>query len=174
MKSNLEYLVVWAEKIIVMKLGMIEVNIGNDKGARNNGEDTRETRKLETDWCVYMRRDFSSVAQSCPTLCNPMNRSTPGFPVHHKLPEFTQTHVHRVSDAIQPSYPLSSLSPPAPNPYVGRVIIHTLALLEGRWWYGRLQEIELEKKGKQAHRDPSESGKGLIPYLRGSGWTKKF
>ena len=59
MKSNLEYLVVWAEKIIVMKLGMIEVNIGNDKGARNNGEDTRETRKLETDWYVYMQRDFS-------------------------------------------------------------------------------------------------------------------
>ena len=59
---------------------------------------------------------FSSVAQSCPTLCDPMNRSTPGLPVHHQLPEFTQTHVHRVSDAIQPSHPLSSLSPPAPNP----------------------------------------------------------
>ena len=59
---------------------------------------------------------FSSVAQSCPTLCDPMNRSTPGLPVHHKLPEFTQTHVHRVSDAIQPSHPLSSHSPPAPNP----------------------------------------------------------
>ena len=59
---------------------------------------------------------FSSVAQSCPTLCDPMNRSTPGLPVHHHLPEFTQTHVHRVGDAIQPSHPLSSLSPPAPNP----------------------------------------------------------
>ena len=57
-----------------------------------------------------------SVAQSCPTLCDPMNRSTPGLPVHHQLPEFTQTHVHRVSDAIQPSHPLSSSSPPAPNP----------------------------------------------------------
>ena len=57
-----------------------------------------------------------SVAQSCPTLCDPMNRSTPGLPVHHQLPEFTQTHVHRVSDAIQPSHPLSSPSPPAPNP----------------------------------------------------------
>ena len=55
---------------------------------------------------------FSSVAQSCPTLCNPMNCSMPGLPV----PEFTQTHVHRVSDAIQPSHPLSSPSPPAPNP----------------------------------------------------------
>ena len=58
---------------------------------------------------------FSSVAQSCPTLCDPMNRSTPGLPVHHQLPEFTQTHVHRVSDAIQPSHPRSSPSPPAPN-----------------------------------------------------------
>ena len=59
---------------------------------------------------------FSSVAQSCPTLCDPMNRSTPGLPVHHQLPEFTQTHVHQVSDAIQPTHPLSSPSPPAPNP----------------------------------------------------------
>ena len=57
-----------------------------------------------------------SVAQSCPTLCDPMNNSTPGVPFHHQLLEFTQTHVHRVSDAIQPSYPLSSPSPPAPNP----------------------------------------------------------
>ena len=59
---------------------------------------------------------FSSLTQSCLTLCNPMNRSMPGLPVHHQLPEFTQTHVHRVSDAIQPSHPLSSPSPPAPNP----------------------------------------------------------
>ena len=58
---------------------------------------------------------FSSVAQLCPTLCDPMNRSTPGLPVHHQLPEFTQTHVHWVSDAIQLSHPLSSPSPPAPN-----------------------------------------------------------
>ena len=56
------------------------------------------------------------VAQSCLTLCDPVNRSTPGLPVHHQLPEFTQTHVHRVGDAIQPSHPLSSPSPPAPNP----------------------------------------------------------
>ena len=59
---------------------------------------------------------FSSVAQSCPTLCDPMNRSMPGLPVHHQLLEFTQTRVHRVSDAIQPSHLLSSPSPPAPNP----------------------------------------------------------
>ena len=56
-----------------------------------------------------------SVAQSCPTLCDPMNRSTPGPPVHHQLPEFTQTHVHQVSDAIQPSHPQSSPFPPALN-----------------------------------------------------------
>ena len=59
---------------------------------------------------------FSLVAQSCPTLSDPMNRSTPGLPVHHQLPEFTQTQVHRVSDAIQLSHPQSSPSPPAPNP----------------------------------------------------------
>ena len=60
---------------------------------------------------------FSLVTQSCLTLCDPMNHSTPGFPVHHKLPEFTQTHTHRVGDAIQTPHPLSSPSPPAPNPY---------------------------------------------------------
>ena len=59
---------------------------------------------------------FSSVAQSCPILCDPMNRSTPGLPVHHQLREFTHSHVHQVSDAIRPSHPLSSPSPPAPNP----------------------------------------------------------
>ena len=56
---------------------------------------------------------FSSVAQSCPTLCDLMNHSMPGLPVHHQLPEFTQNHVHQVGDAIQPSHPLSSPSPPA-------------------------------------------------------------
>jgi len=66
---------------------------------------------------VTLRSDpIRSVAQSCLTLFDPMNRSTPGLPVHHQLPEFTQTHVHRVSDAIQPSHLLSSPSPLAPNP----------------------------------------------------------
>ena len=59
---------------------------------------------------------FISVTQSCPTLCDPMNRSTPGLPVHHQFPESTQTHIHRGSDALQLSHPLSSPSPPAPNP----------------------------------------------------------
>ena len=67
-------------------------------------------------WTPLSSVQFSSVAQSCPTLCDPMNCSTPGLPVHHQPPEFTQTHVHRVSDAIQPSHPLSSPSPPAPDP----------------------------------------------------------
>ena len=71
--------------------------------------DLREIDKLDI-------HQFSSVTQSCLTLCNPMNCSTPGLPVHHQLPEFTQTHVHRVTDATQPSHPLSSPSPPAPNP----------------------------------------------------------
>ena len=59
---------------------------------------------------------FSSVAQLCLTLCDPMNHSTPGLPVYDQHPEFTQTHVHRVGDSIQPFHPLSSPSPPAPNP----------------------------------------------------------
>ena len=66
--------------------------------------------------CHFIVNQIRWVTQSCPTLCDPMNRSTPGLPVHHQLPEFTQTHVHRVSDAVQPSHPLSSLLllPPIP------------------------------------------------------------
>ena len=63
-----------------------------------------------------LQHQFCSITQSCPTLCDPMNCSTPGLPVHHQLPESTKTHVHWVGDAIQPSYPLSSPSPPAHNP----------------------------------------------------------
>ena len=71
-------------------------------------KESRERPKMNG---LYIQ--FSSVAQSCPTLCDPMNHSTPGLPVYHHLPEFTQTHVHQVSDAIQPSVVPSS---PAPNP----------------------------------------------------------
>ena len=67
-------------------------------------------------WFVLKIVQFTSVAQSCLTLCDPMKSSTPGFPVYHQLPEFTQTHSHQVSDATQPSHPRSSPSPPAPNP----------------------------------------------------------
>ena len=71
---------------------------------------------------------FSSVAQSCPTLCNPMDCSKLGLPVHHQLLEFTQTHVHQVGDAIQPSHPLSSPSPPAPNPSQHQSLLNESAL----------------------------------------------
>ena len=71
--------------------------------------------ELEQIISQFVSVQFSSVAQSCPTLYDPMNRSTPGLPVHHDLPEFTQTHVQRVHDAILSSHPRSSLSPPAPN-----------------------------------------------------------
>ena len=75
---------------------------------------------------------FSSVTQSCPTLCNLMNRSMPGLPVHHQLPEFPQTHVHQVGDAIQPSHPLLSPSPPAPIPPSIRVF-SSESTLHMRW-----------------------------------------
>ena len=67
--------------------------------------------------CIRYCYQIRSVTQLCPTLCDPMNRSTPGLPVHHQLLEFTQTHVQQVRDAIQPSHPLSSPSPLAPNPF---------------------------------------------------------
>ena len=73
----------------------------------------REIYRYILNW-LRLTVQFSSVTQLCPTLCDPMNCSMPGLPV--QLPEFTQTHVHHVSDAIQPSYPLLSLSPPAPIP----------------------------------------------------------
>ena len=73
-------------------------------------------RKYAQKSLQFSSVQFSSVAQSCPTLCSPMNRSTPGLLVYHQLLELTQTHAHRVGDAIQPSHPLLPLSPPAPNP----------------------------------------------------------
>ena len=75
---------------------------------------------------------FSSVAQSCPILCDSLNCSTRGLPVHHQLPEFTQTHIHRVGGAIQPSHPRSSPSPPAPNPSLHRIFSNESTLLM-RW-----------------------------------------
>ena len=87
---------------------------------------------------------FSSAAQSCPTLCDPMNCSTPGLPVHHQFSEFSQTHIHQVSDVIQPSYPLSSPSPPALNPSQHQSLVQWVnsshevdheGLLHMRIWY---------------------------------------
>ena len=94
---------------------------------------------------------FSSVAQSCPTLCDPMNHSTPGLPVHHL--EFTQTHVHRVSDAIQPSHPLPSPSPPREMQIKTTMRCHlTLVRMviikkftNNKWWRG------CEEKGTCLH-----------------------
>ena len=82
-----------------------------------------------TLWRLYQ---FSSVAQSCRTLCNPMNHSMPGLPVHHQLSEFIQTQAHRVGDAIQPSHPLSSRSPPVPNPSSIRIFSNE-STLRMRW-----------------------------------------
>ena len=82
---------------------------------------TTNAKKAEVEWFyeVLTKPSISSVesvTQSCPTLYDLMDRSMPGLPVHHQLPEFTHTHIHQVGDAIQPSHPLSSPSPPAPNP----------------------------------------------------------
>ena len=98
---------------------------------RGSQQRQREITMLEISYRGNLRSKFLEVAPECytssvqfscsvvrlsATLCDPMNCSTPGLPVHHQLPEFTQTHVHRVGDAIQPSHPLTPPSPPAPNP----------------------------------------------------------
>ena len=92
---------------------------------------------------------FSSAAQLCPTLCDPMNHSTPGLPVHHQLPEFIQTHVHRVHDAIQPSHPLSSPSP-AHNPSQHQSLFQ---------WVAKVLEFQL-----QLNFSPSNEHLGLISF----------
>ena len=84
-------------------------NLASFKGIKKQRNEAPLDRRISSV-------QFSSVTQSCPTFSDPMNRSTPGLPVHHQHPEITQTHAHRVGDAIQPSHPLSSPSPPAPNP----------------------------------------------------------
>ena len=81
---------------------------------------------------LLIKGQFSSVALLCPTLCDPMNHSTPGLPVHHQLLESTQTHAHWVGDAIEPSHPLSSPSPPAPNPSQHQGFFNEL-ILHMRW-----------------------------------------
>ena len=91
---------------------------------------------LYSEFPQFSSVQFSSVAQSCLTLCDLMNCSTPGLHVHHQLPEFTQTHVHRVGDAIQPSHPLSSPSLPAPNTPSIRVFSNesTLRMRWPKYW----------------------------------------
>ena len=114
-------------------MGKTSKNIRDTKGTFHakmgsikdrNSMDLTEAENIKKRWQEYTeelyKKDLSdrirSVTQLCLTLCDPMNCSTPGLPVHHQLLEFTETHVHRVSDAIQPSHPLLSPSPPAPNP----------------------------------------------------------
>ena len=89
------------------------LHVESKKVAQMNLLTNRNSHRCRDLWLPGGKGQFSSVAQSCPTLCDPMSRSTPGLPVHHQLPEFTQTHVHQVGDAIKSSHPLSSPSPPA-------------------------------------------------------------
>ena len=115
-------LIYWVKKIKVMRIPKITLSIitkdihslskskpGPMMSLQANEKSLRMSSLSTCDkW-------FSSIAQSCPTLCNPMDCSTPGLPLHHQIPEFIQTHVHWVGDAIQPSHPLLSPSPPAFN-----------------------------------------------------------
>ena len=107
-------------------------------------------------WCIKFINSvqFNSVAQSCPTLCDPMNRSTPGLPVHHQLLGSTQTHVHQVGDAIQPSHPLSSPSPPACNPSQHQSLFQ---------WVNSLHEVAKILEFQLQHR-PSNEHPGLISF----------
>ena len=107
----------WAEEPGRLQ-SMQSQRVRHNWATKHKHEVQRNSERL-FDWSKitqFSSVQFSSVAQSCPTLCDPMDRSMPGLPVHHQFLEFTQTHVHGVSDAIQPSHPLSSPSPPAPNP----------------------------------------------------------
>ena len=97
---------------------------------------------------------FSSVTQSCPTLCYPINCSTPGLSVHHQLPEFTKTHVRRVSDAIQPSHPLSVPSSPAPNPSQHQGLFQ---------WVNSSHEVAKVLEF-QLHISPSNEHPGLVSF----------
>ena len=101
---------------IMRNAGLEEAQAGLKIAGRNinnlrYADDTTLKAENKEELKSLLKVQFSEVVQSCPTLCDPINRSTPGLPVHHQLPEFTQTHVHRVGDAIQPSHPLSSPSP---------------------------------------------------------------
>ena len=121
----------WNWTQVILFLGFMNLNIIFSRKKRFSPNFSWTVMLFLVEWCwthlfPYLATkyyfffkcpvQFSSVAQSCPNLCNPMDCSTPGLPIHHKLPEFTQTHAHRVSDAIQPSHPLSSPSLPALNP----------------------------------------------------------
>ena len=114
---------------------------------------------------------FSSVAQSCPTLCNPMNCSTPGLSVHYKLPEFTQTHVHQVGDAIQPPHPLSSPSPPTPNPSQHQGLFHESTFLM-RW--PKYWSFSFSIRPSNEHQDLSPLGWTGWISLQSKGLSRVF
>ena len=97
-------------------LSSLQLNSMTQRACFLKAESALENMQNNEDKMRIYLSVLSSVTQSCPTLCNPMNCSMPGVPFHHQLLEFIQTHVHQVGDAIQPSHPLSSSSPPAPNP----------------------------------------------------------
>ena len=107
---------VWKEIILILPINT-DIHLHSFPITQRASSDVFWLKK-QTPWrteALWLRFQFSSVAQSCPTLCDPMDCSMPGFPVHHQLPEPAQTHVHWVSDAIQPSHPLLSPSPPIFN-----------------------------------------------------------
>ena len=91
------------------------------------------SKKYRNDKNILMTHLFCSVSRSCLTLCNPMNCSTPGFHIHHQFPELAQTHVHWVGDAAQPSYPLSSPSPPGPQSFPASGSFSSESVLHIRW-----------------------------------------
>ena len=107
--SGFPFIICWVNPLITHKL--LQYSVFSTMASAQVLCLRIKTNSLNVSWV-----QFSSVTQSCLTLCDPMNRSTPGFPVHHHLSEFTQTQVHWVSDAIQPPHPLSSPFPTAPNP----------------------------------------------------------
>ena len=111
-------------KLLEENIGRTLLDINHSKILCNPPPRVMEIKTKINKWDLIKFQSFCTMKEtirsdqslSCVRLCDPMNHSTPGLPVHHQLPEFTQTHVHRVSDAIQTSHPLSSPSPPAPNP----------------------------------------------------------
>ena len=119
---------------------------------------------IEADCSVYS--SVHSVAQSCPTLCDPMNLSTPGLPVHHQLPEFTQTHVHWVSDAIQPPHPLSSPSPPSIRVFSSESTPHMRWL---KYW-----SFSFSISPSNEHQDWSPSGWTGWVSLQSKGLSRVF
>ena len=106
----------WVRKIPWLKETMAMPGRLQSVGSQRVKHDWRDLARTRTHINTHILLvQFSSVVQPCPTLCNPMDCNTPGFPVHHQFPKLAQTHVHWVSDAIQPSHPLWSPSPPAFN-----------------------------------------------------------